>query len=178
MKISNYLRAKSSKYTDTAGVNVIILFQEVPEPIVPAPAENVGHRRQQWLRWDRPNRRRRRSSSVSADMMDLRVRPPIVSGPSKARLDFIRNEAVDLFALEEDWFCREMRRRPLMISTAEPGDSRGPRRRPGRTKGWRPRTPAPPSSTQPTPEPVTFSSYHSFAFIFDNFKIAYLNEKY
>ncbi|XP_050676362.1 PH-interacting protein isoform X2 [Leptidea sinapis] len=68
---------------------------------------------------------------------------PIVAPLSPAARDRIERASLELNDLEMAWYRREMRRRPVMISTAT-GDGAG-RRRAGR----RPRAPAPRARPQP-----------------------------
>ncbi|CAG9575003.1 unnamed protein product [Danaus chrysippus] len=68
---------------------------------------------------------------------------PIVPPLAPSVRDAIERASVELNAYEMSWYRREMRRRPVMISTA----GEGPRRRPGR----RPRQTQPPRTRPPPP---------------------------
>ncbi|CAB3245434.1 unnamed protein product [Arctia plantaginis] len=70
---------------------------------------------------------------------------PIVPRLAPPHRDTLHRAAAELNALEQAWYRREMRRRPLMISTAPDG---GPRRRAARRPAARPAT-----RPQPRPEP-------------------------
>ncbi|XP_045505903.1 PH-interacting protein [Colias croceus] len=76
----------------------------------------------------------------------LSTRPVVLPLPPAHR-DRIERASAELNSLEMAWYRREMRRRPLMISTA--GGDGAARRKPGR----RPRAPAPRARPQP-PQPA------------------------
>ncbi|XP_038221099.1 PH-interacting protein [Zerene cesonia] len=76
----------------------------------------------------------------------LSTRPVVLPLPPAHR-DRIERASSELNSLEMAWYRREMRRRPLMISTA--GGEGAARRKPGR----RPRAPAPRARPQP-PQPA------------------------
>lgn len=81
----------------------------------------------------------------------------LVAPPAPATLEQLHRACAELNALEQAWYRREMRRRPLMISTAPEGS--GGRRRAGRKPGVRaapPRPAARPTRPEP-PEPESAS---------------------
>ncbi|XP_053623119.1 PH-interacting protein isoform X2 [Plodia interpunctella] len=76
---------------------------------------------------------------------------PVVAPLSAAHRLHIERTANDRYLSEEAWWKREMRRRPVMISTQQAGEPTGPRRRAGR----RPGVTAPPPRPRPRPAPAS-----------------------
>ncbi|KAJ8703846.1 hypothetical protein PYW07_013140 [Mythimna separata] len=82
---------------------------------------------------------------------------PIVQPLSYAAQEHIHKTCAELNALEQSWYRREMRRRPLMISTATEGGG-GPRRRAGRRARGPAERPRPrPRLHEEPPEPESAS---------------------